>query len=370
MSLTLPSAKAFQVAQSKLPKLATQLSIVHCSDPNGNRYHHQAQITWYKDRFFCMWIENLWREDLPGQKAGYATSKDGLCWGAPGILAPMAERGYEMNTRESSGLWNRGDDLFALCGQYRQEPGSVLDYLECKSDIYAWDGTEWQHSGVQIDDYLGFEPPRLLSTGEYVLTGHDQQARIVMLFGGQGSLSEWRRVEIPPPEDKHFLLEPNCWEDTDGTIHVLLRDDNSSHRLYYTASTDGGQTFPAPVKTDIPDARSRISTGVLSDGRLFLCGNSGLIADGTGKPVEGIGFAKRIPLTLALGTVDGTIEKVYSVRADETIGRWAASVPSNGQGGCWGYQYPNVCEHDGFLYIAYSVNKEDIAVSRVALADV
>ena len=115
MSLTIPSADAFRVAQSELPKLAAQLSMVHCSDLNGSRYHHQAQITWHKGRFFCMWFEDLWREDLSGQKAGYATSKDGLRWGAPGILAPMAERGYEMSTRESSGLWNRGHDLLALC---------------------------------------------------------------------------------------------------------------------------------------------------------------------------------------------------------------------------------------------------------------
>ncbi|NQU76823.1 MAG: exo-alpha-sialidase [Planctomycetes bacterium] len=285
------------------------------------------------------------------------------------MLAPMAERGYEMNTRESSGFWNRFNGLFALCGQYRQEVGHDMDYLECKSDIYAWDAGQWKHTGVQIADYLGFEPPRLLSTGEYLITGHDQNCKLLMLFGGKDSLGDWRRVEIPPPADKHFLLEPNFWEDTNGTIHVVIRDDSSSHRLYYTASTDGGKTFPAPVKTDIPDARSRISTGILGDGRLYLCGNAGLLPDGTGKPLEGSGFAKRIPLTLAVGTVDGKFEKVYSIRSDETKGRWAASIPSNGMGATWGYQYPNVCEHDGFLYIAHSVNKEDIVVARVALAD-
>ena len=39
-------------------------------------------------------------------------------------------------------------------------------------------------------------------------------AKIVLLFGGKDSLGDWRRVEVASPADGHFLLEPNCWQDT------------------------------------------------------------------------------------------------------------------------------------------------------------
>lgn len=368
----LPDAKAFLVDPNLLPKLPVQIGIVHYPTEHEHRYHHQAQITWHNGLFFCMWIEHPYREDQPGQMVEYATSRDGLSWSKPDVLAPAVSMGYELGVRHSGGFWNRGNELFAVSAQYMYEQDNISDFPQCKSDFFAWDGRQWRHAGVQLDDFHGFEGPRLLAGGEYLLAGHNQTAQLTMLIGGRDSLSAWKRVRIPPPADGHNLLEPNCWQDRKGIIHVFIRDDSNSHRLYYTASTDGGKTFPAPIQSEIPDARSRVSTGILSDGRIFLCGNSRIDVP-TDKPRHihplGEGFGRRIPLTIAIGSDDGRFEKVYSIRNDDTSPRWDSSIPSNGWGGAYGYQYPNVLEHDGFLYIAHSVNKEDIVVARVSVCD-
>jgi hypothetical protein len=250
------------------------------------------------------------------------------------------------------------------------------------TELYRWDSKcfasgqpgfgRWINTGVVIDDFLGFEGPRALTNCGFLASGHDRTMRqLVVIRGGESSLDSWERSLVPMPEDGHFLSEPNWWQDERGILHLLIRDESGSQRLYYTRSEDGGKTFARPVRTEIPDARARISTGRLKDGRLYLSGNSGMIPEleHDGEYILKEGFGSRIPLTLAVGSDDGVFVKVYSVRGDATRPRWISSEINNGYGLAYGYQYPNACEHEGYLYIIHSVNKEDIMVARVAVAD-
>ncbi|NQU76431.1 MAG: exo-alpha-sialidase [Planctomycetes bacterium] len=381
MALNPPDARAFQVQPNLLPKLPVQIGVARLPGEYEHRYHHQAQIAWHDGLFFTMWIDHAYREDSPGQIVEYAVSEDGLTWSEPDVLAPVVELAPDsvpvLGVRFSGGFWNREGELFAFSARYDGvDYNAKVIWPNFATEIYAWDGRQWHNSEAEIENFGGFEAPRPLADGSYLACGHDNTGKqIVLIRGGGKSLDRWERTLIPMPADGHFLLEPNFWQDSKGVIHVVIRDESNSHRLYYTASTDGGKSFPAPVRSDIPDARSRVSTGILSDGRPYLCGNS-RISEDTANPSEAGsehcvmgGFGKRIPLTLAIGTDGGRFEKVYAIRSDETSPRWASSQVNNGFGCCYGYQYPNVCEHDGYLYIAHSVNKEDIMVARVAVAD-
>ena len=376
-----PDAAAFQVDPNRLPKLPVQIGMVRHPGEHEHRYHHQPQITWHDGRFLAMWIDHPYLEDSPGQIVEYAVSDNGLIWSAPNVLAPAVELSGDgaqpLGVRFSGGFWNRSHDLFAFSARYNKvDYNADVIWPNIRTEIYAWDGRRWSKTAAEIDNFSGFEAPRLLADGGYLCSGHDRTGKqIVMLKGGVEGLDDWKRILVPAPSDGHFLLEPNWWQDRRGTIHVVIRDESNSHRLYYTASTDGGESFPAPVRSDIPDARSRVSTGTLRDGRAYLCGNSRIGADTVNPSESGsahcvmAGFGQRIHLTLAVGSDTGRFEKVYAVRSDATAPRWASSDSNNGFGAGYGYQYPNVCEHGGFLYIAHSVNKEDIAVARVAVCD-
>ena len=129
--------------------------------------------------------------------------------------------------------------------------------------------------------------------------------------------------------------------------------------------------WSAPVMTEIPDSRAKTCAGVLPPapaptGRRFLLGN-------TPVPQAGQRFLlgnqlptrfDRDPLTISLSRDGVLFDRVAAVRA----GAPPTAYPGVGKGP--GFQYPAaaVDAARGMLLVAYSVNKEDIAVTRVPLA--
>ena len=109
-----------------------------------------------------------------------------------------------------------------------------------------------------------------------------------------------------------------------------------------------------PVQTKIPDSRSKTCAGVLpaadGDGDRFIIGNQ---------------LPKRFdrdPLTIVLSANGVSFDRIFAVRA----GAPAKRYPGVGKGP--GYQYPAATLlDDETLLVAYSVNKEDIAVTRVKI---
>ena len=104
-----------------------------------------------------------------------------------------------------------------------------------------------------------------------------------------------------------------------------------------------------PVPTNLPDSRSLTAAGLLPDGTAYLLGN------------QLPRLWDRDPLTLALAPDGGTsFSTLVAVRA----GAPNMTFPAFTKGP--GYQYPDATvAPDGTLIVVYSVNKEEIAVTRV-----
>ena len=120
--------------------------------------------------------------------------------------------------------------------------------------------------------------------------------------------------------------------------------------LYSSQSSDDGQTWSAPIRTNIPNAPSATAMIRLADGRIALVGN----------PQNEVGGVPRDPLYLALfdGTT-GVVQSVYAVRQ----GLSGKPAYSNGQSG--GAQYPGIWQHGKTLWISYSIAKQDIDVTSI-----
>ena len=118
-----------------------------------------------------------------------------------------------------------------------------------------------------------------------------------------------------------------------------------------------------PVATSIPDSNSRACTAPLPDGRIFLVGNQ--ISSG------------RDPLVLSISKDGLDFSEVYALRhcaANSTDGTDVKCHPRFGGGGKLpGFQYPSAMwKLDGprgpEILFSYSVNKEDIALTRFPLS--
>ena len=118
--------------------------------------------------------------------------------------------------------------------------------------------------------------------------------------------------------------------------------------LYRAVSRYGGRTFTPPLKTDFPDCGSKHFCLRLSSGHYVLINNP----------------ESRKVLQVA-GSADGIVFSQAAKLRHEPV---ALRNPGHDKGSP--YSYPHALEHEGQLYIAYSVNRDDIWISMVPLEEI
>lgn len=145
-------------------------------------------------------------------------------------------------------------------------------------------------------------------------------------------------------------LEPSLFL-RGGCAIMVFRDQAESFRQLASESCDRGESWTRPMLTEMPDARAKQSAGNLPDGTAFLA-----TAVSNDKA--------RIPLALTLSADGRVFDRSFLLRG-------AGDLPPLRYAGRFkrpGYHYPKSLIWNGYLYVAYSTNKEDIQVTRVPLA--
>ncbi len=371
--------------QTRVEGLPTELSVIYRSEAGGWQYNHHQGIVWFEGRFFASWSSAQVYEDTSNQLVRFATSTDGRTWSPDAHLAPDHDGPDGPRFQSASGFWQRDGILYGLAGYsvglYTREEDIDRGHKHVLWEAYRWTGRDWEPAGTLQKDFwpnYGDGVGRLRS-GRYLVAGHDLKMNPVVLVGGQGGLDDWHRVALNLPADGRLLIEPSWWEADDGIIHMLIR--SHSYQLYYATSSDGGHSWTTPVPSGIPDAIAKVAVGKLSDGRVYLAGNSRPPQPAPGWPEQNVGgagpglgghpgFLPRDPLTLSIAEDGRHFSRTWTLRTGLIPYRYPSSVRNNGFGYGLGYQYPSAIEHDGRLYIIHCVNKEDIAVVSVALGDV
>jgi hypothetical protein len=107
-------------------------------------------------------------------------------------------------------------------------------------------------------------------------------------------------------------------------------------------------SWSTPEYTNIPDSHSRTCTSSLPDGRIYMVG-----AQLTGG---------RDPLVLSISSDGLVFDHAWAVRAHAPPIRY----PGNAKGP--GFQYPGGLYVNGTLFVSYSINKEDIAVTWLPIS--
>jgi hypothetical protein len=101
-----------------------------------------------------------------------------------------------------------------------------------------------------------------LRTGDWMMSRrkHDYKTSGVhFLVGGVKSLSDWQSFPVLGSASELKAEEPDWWILPDNTLAAVFRDNRRSGFLYRAFSTDDGRTWSTPVKTNFPDATSKIS---------------------------------------------------------------------------------------------------------------
>ena len=106
------------------------------------------------------------------------------------------------------------------------------------------------------------------------------------------------------------------------------------------------------------DAQTKMKTGALPDGRVYLLGSQ--VSNTTTRH-------KRDPLTLSVSSDGLAFDRAWALRSNASEYRYPLpSVQESGK--VYGFSYPDAVIFNGSFWASYATNKEDIEVLEVPLA--
>jgi hypothetical protein len=355
---------------------------VYLATPEDGAYHHHPFLLFQDGVFYAAFSECRSGEDGPGQRVRVTTSADGKKWGRS-TLALDAVDDYSLDWKDAGRLstpvaWIVADERAWVISKvtdvigFADRPGS--------REIVS----QTRKSGMQrVQVSLGFLAAEVKpdgTVGERVwmmdcapeLTNPVPCVQYPALSESRfddlrdSLLAAFREIESPPrqirdtgiADDGHFLAEHAFYRRPDGRWGQLARDLNYSHRLYHSVSADG-QNYSTPVQTNIPDSPSKTTAGTLPDGTVYIIGN---FVHNPGQDATRKHY-KRYPLVIALSPDGKVFDRAYAIRSAPTEPRFEVGGSSDG------YQYPDAVLVENDLWVIYSINKQDIAISRVPWKD-
>ena len=355
-----------KIDYENLPRLKGTLSVVNPvalspdfkpSDKlemNRMRLQLHNYLIHHDGKFWCIWSDGPKIEDWPTQEIKYSTSDDGLNWTKAQSLTGTPKAPYAFIAR---GLWIRDGKLLALAAHYKGKGAFGAD-KELELRAYGWNKKQqsWEFVSKVYDNAINNFPPQKLPTGDWILTRRDARFNVSILIGGK-KLNDWKAYPVVDlNEVKKFRPdEPIFWLLPDQSLNALFRDNGGSRRLFHSTSNDLGKSWTKPVKTNFPNATSKIFSIETSRGYRVMVSNA--------NPKWG-----RRELHLSVSDDHKTFTRMALLDIPATAApQGFESIWKKFNVKIASLQYPHVIEHDGYLYIAYSRCKLQTEVFRVSL---
>ncbi len=168
---------------------------------------------------------------------------------------------------------------------FRLPSGEIALYFKLGRKIETWKTyeskyipgqAEWTnpHELVEGDESGGRGPvknkPVLLADGRIAAPASRENSEWCSFvdFSSDGGRSWQKSVE---PVSSVDVIQPTIWESAPGILHMLLRSNCGS--ICRSDSYDGGLSWSAVYKTELPNNNSGIDLARLNDGTLVLAGN-------------------------------------------------------------------------------------------------
>lgn len=335
-----------------------------------DHYSNGVVLAAFKGSLYCMWQSASKNEDYPDTWVAWSKSSDnGLTWTTPAVLDSLTA---EQNSK----------DMFVSSGGWLATPDSLIAYLNVQASDYRLkkynlhryvayrataDGEHWTESRpvlMENGDTLQaiFEQdPHVIANGRILCAAHfptesnvGAKMLVPIYTDNANGTSGWKKSSFNYTDNgsNSREMEPSWYLRGDSVI-MVMRDQSSTFHKLVSVSTDNGETWTDAVETNIPDSRAKQSAGNLPDGTAFLASN----------PTDS---KNRWPLALLLSNDGETFTKGLLLRSKDELPdrKWS------GQAKTVGYSYPKSMVYNGYLWVAYSQNKEEVQITRVPLSGI
>lgn len=337
------------------------------SNGDGWTYNHQPMLAYWNGQFYLQYLSDVSDEHVPPSQTFLMTSKDGYNWTNPVIIFPpyKVPDGYSKESRPGV----KAKDLIAIMHQrvgfYISKSGRLITManygvaLDKKDDPNDGNGIgrvvrEIKKDGTYGPIYFiyynhGFNEKN--TDYPYFKKSKDKEFVKACQEILDNPLYRMQWVEEADREDPILPLKKrykafNCYTLPDGRIASLWK-----HALT-SISEDGGNTWAEPVlrAKGFVNSNAKIWGQRLSDGTYATVYN----------PSE-----FRWPLAISLSKDGLEYTTLNLVNGEITPMRYGGNYKSYGPQYVRGIQEGNGVPEDGDMWITYSMNKEDMWVSRI-----
>lgn len=330
-------------------------TIVYRAKSGESQYNHGAVPFAHNGILYVQWQSSARDEDAADTRVLYASSRDGLLWSEPEVLAPAREDAVVT----SGGWWAEGEELYAFINVWPHtlKPRGGYTEVFTRQMDGRWSGPVRPHyaSGKPLDGII--EQDFHSYCGRLITALHRQPGLLVtpIFTEDPAGLRGWTLGKFENLSVKNHVsreLEPSNFRRKDGSLVMVFRDQQSSFHVLAAESKDCGKTWSRAQKTNMPDSRAKQSAGNLPDGTAYIVNNPS-------------GSKSREPLTITLSDDGKTFDRAFLLRAG------GSQQPAPIYEGLYkrkGFSYPKSFVWKEHLYVAYGENKEDIVVTRIPLA--
>ncbi len=346
-------------------KLESQVTVVQPFSPK-HAFSHHGGITLYKGKIYAMWSSGEVDEDGCGQRVMWSYTDGFSDWKKEMPLSDTQMGEHSLTVKFAQGFFSTPDRLYAyfLVSEYKPELllGENVRPRDVKADTPAWlynkrfccylleDGVSWSEP-VEAG-FGGFnhscEPMLNGRYGFAMGTGVRYTDKIEKGKVPELISSYVNNESILDAKTKGAveMCEASFYFTDDGIMHLLMR--SGEYRLWHAESYDNGTTFTDVYPTNFSDDLAKFQFGRLPDGRFFYVGNS-------------VAGQRRLPLMLAISEDGYNFDKEYIIR-DEPVELKQEGLYKGGH-----YGYPECAILDGYMYIIYSKQKEEMEITRFSL---
>ena len=150
------------------------------------------------------------------------------------------------------------------------------------TDIYGKTNQTTVDDGTQLNGIFE-QDPHVLSDGRIISAAHFQPGlHLCPIYTDDPTgRTGWKRGDFRYTDNgtQSAELEPSFFQQHDGTLVMVARDQNGSFKTLAATSNDRGETWTKSVKTQMPDSRAKQCAGNLPDGTVYYVNNPGRVTN-------------------------------------------------------------------------------------------
>lgn len=333
--------------------------LVHRAVEGEQQFLHESSIAVHDGRLVAAWANDPRDENSAEGIVRAAWSSDGgRTWSAPEMVGPGAASPQGQECDNHVVLHSVGGRLFAYASRWLGGPQAdhgwhPLPSMRAVQFLYDPATHSWAETGVTIPRFLLMQGPQKLKDGSWLIAGEFGFNAPAVAICEDDSFREWKTYPITTARSLRFP-EPTVIVAPDRLV-AIIRNANvmgpPQEVALVSESFDNGRSWREAQLSNLPMVDSKPFGGILSTGQFYLVFNYPDPRSRRGNLVVGVGNPGAMQLSM-LRTVRHGIPPVRYVGECKEP-QWS---------------YPYAVEHEGALYITYSVSKEDCALSVVPLA--